>query len=164
MMKPMEYKGYLGSMEISVEDNCLFGELLYIRDLIVYQGQTVEELRKAFESAVDDYLETCKELDWEPKKPCSGTFNVRIGPEMHLEAAEAATLQGLKLNEYVKIAIREKLDRTERPEVHIHQHNHSHVHTGRFTTTLSDEGQGVLDDASITYKGSAIRQETTTRQ
>jgi predicted HicB family RNase H-like nuclease len=158
-MKIMKYKNYLGSMEISEEDGCLFGKLLHINDLIMYQGQTVTDLRQSFERAVDDYLVTCEELGWEPKKPCSGTFNVRIGAEMHLAASEAATLAGVNLNEYVKQAIQEKIDRADRTEVHIH----NTVYTSRFTTTLSDEGHGVIDEPRFTVKSSTIRQETTSR-
>ena len=55
-MSLFRYKGFYGSAEASVEDNCLFGKLEFIEPLISYEGQNVEELEQAFKEAVDDYL------------------------------------------------------------------------------------------------------------
>jgi predicted HicB family RNase H-like nuclease len=54
-------KGYTGSMQISIEDNCLYGRVLRKDDLVTYEGQTVEEVRAAFQESVDYYLRTCAE-------------------------------------------------------------------------------------------------------
>ena len=60
-MDYLEYKGYKGSVEYSKEDNCLFGKVQGMsKDLIVYAGQTLDELRKDFEDGVDSYLEGCR--------------------------------------------------------------------------------------------------------
>ena len=91
-MKLMEHKGYYGSIEASVEDNTLFGKLEFISALINYEGETINELKLAFEEAVDDYLETCKAKNYHPETPCKGSFNVRIGHELHLAAAVKAEL------------------------------------------------------------------------
>jgi predicted HicB family RNase H-like nuclease len=56
------YKDFFGSMEISIEDNCLYGQLQFIEDTISYEAASVSELQKAFEEAVDDYISTCQEL------------------------------------------------------------------------------------------------------
>ncbi|SDB08709.1 hypothetical protein SAMN03159382_00875 [Pseudomonas sp. NFACC23-1] len=58
MSSHLQYKGYVGSIEASTDDNCLFGKLLSIRALVSYEGQTVTELEMAFREAVDDYLQT----------------------------------------------------------------------------------------------------------
>ena len=58
----LKYKGYTGSVEYSEEDKCLFGKVQGMsKDSITYEGQTVEELTKDFEGAVDDYLALCEE-------------------------------------------------------------------------------------------------------
>ena len=62
MSSQLHYKGYVGSIEASTEDKCLFGKLLFIRALVNYEGQTVAELEAAFREAVDDYLQTCQQL------------------------------------------------------------------------------------------------------
>lgn len=60
-LQPMDYlehKGYKGSVEYSKEDNCLFGKVQGLsKDLIVYEGQTLDELRKDFEEGIDSYIE-----------------------------------------------------------------------------------------------------------
>lgn len=59
-MDYLEYKGYKGSVEYSKEDNCLFGQVQGMgKDLIAYEGQTLDELRKDFEDGVDSYIEGC---------------------------------------------------------------------------------------------------------
>jgi predicted HicB family RNase H-like nuclease len=68
-MKYLKYKGYTGSVEFSEEDKCLFGKVQGLtKDLITYEGSTIEELTKDFEGAVDDYLALCEEKNIEPRR------------------------------------------------------------------------------------------------
>jgi predicted HicB family RNase H-like nuclease len=55
-----EYKGYTGSIEFSSDDQCYFGRLLNINDLVHYEADTVEDLNEEFKEAVDDYIEFIK--------------------------------------------------------------------------------------------------------
>jgi len=55
-MKLLRYKGYYGSVEVSTEDNCLFGKLEFINPLVNYEGESVRELESSFKAAVNDYL------------------------------------------------------------------------------------------------------------
>ena len=100
-MNTMTYKGYIGSVEISEEDNCLHGKVLFIRSLISYEGQTLQELKADFKDAVDDYIELCKDKGWEPEKPFKGSFQVRIKPDVHKSLAIAAAKKGESLNKYI---------------------------------------------------------------
>ena len=52
----------MGSIKISLEDNCLHGKILNIADLITYEAQTVDELKAAFQAATDDYIAFCAEF------------------------------------------------------------------------------------------------------
>ena len=68
-----EYKGYIGSVESSEEDDCLFGKVQGLhRTMISYEGSTLEELRADFEGAVDDYLAMCEAEGIAPAKPYCG--------------------------------------------------------------------------------------------
>lgn len=62
-------KGYSGSWEVSHEDNCLFGKILFIEDLITYEADTPKELETSFRAAVDHYLEHCQRTGRPPNKP-----------------------------------------------------------------------------------------------
>ena len=60
----LKYKGYTGSVDYSEEGNCLYGKVLGMsKDMITYEGQDVNELRKDCEGAIDDYLIVCKAKD-----------------------------------------------------------------------------------------------------
>ncbi|MBD8593842.1 MULTISPECIES: type II toxin-antitoxin system HicB family antitoxin [unclassified Pseudomonas] len=105
MNQLLQHRGYFGSIEASPEDDCLYGKAQFIRALISYEGQTVAQLIAAFRAAVDDYLETCADLKVTPEISCKGSFNVRIGHELHLAASIAANRQSITLNDLTKQAL-----------------------------------------------------------
>ncbi|HHJ4502161.1 TPA: type II toxin-antitoxin system HicB family antitoxin [Raoultella ornithinolytica] len=121
----MKYKGYYGSSNISFEDGVIHGKIECINDLITYEGTTVDELRSAFEEAVDDYLATCKDIGKSPDKTMSGTFNVRIGEELHKKAYLAAVAAKITLNDFVKQSLAEAVN--DRKEIHYHFEKTSEV-------------------------------------
>ena len=100
MKNAITYKGYIGTVEYSERDNCLFGRIAGIRDIISYEGESVTELRAAFEEAVDDYLETCEKLGRSPQRPYSGKIMLRVSPELHAEIAKRAEASGKSLNQW----------------------------------------------------------------
>ncbi|WP_337015324.1 type II toxin-antitoxin system HicB family antitoxin [Pantoea agglomerans] len=114
----MKYKGYFGSIEVSLEDGVIHGKLECINDLVTYEASTVLELKKAFEDAVDDYIETCEEVGKQPEKTMSGTFNIRIGEALHKDAYLAAKAKKLSLNDFIKNAVRDAI--TGKHEYHYH--------------------------------------------
>lgn len=100
-MNTMTHKGYAARVEYSEEDACLVGHITGIRDVVGFHGQSVAELRAAFEEAVDDYLATCTQLGRAPNHPYSGQFRLRLRPELHARAAIAAETGGKSLNTWV---------------------------------------------------------------
>lgn len=101
----LRHAGYTGSIEVSVEDGCMHGQVLHTHDLITYEGETVQELVEAFRTAVDGYLQHCRVVGKAPDKPYTGSFNVRLGAERHRWLVEAAHARGCKLNEVVCQAV-----------------------------------------------------------
>ena len=97
----MEYKGYFTKVEFDDEANIFHGEVINLRDVVTFQGETVDELRKAFHDSVDDYLEFCAARGEEPEKPYSGKFVVRVEPELHKTIAIQARKNGKSLNSWV---------------------------------------------------------------
>ncbi|WP_087688017.1 type II toxin-antitoxin system HicB family antitoxin [Pandoraea sp. PE-S2R-1] len=135
--KVLDHKGYVGSIDTSLEDDVLHGKILFINDLVTYEGQTLGELRKAFVEAVDFYLDTCAENDVEPDKPCSGGFNVRIPPATHRAAQIAAARRGVSLNEFVGEAIANEVSGARMVTIHQHEHRHTHSEHGMFESEES---------------------------
>lgn len=101
----LTYKGYFGSAQYSAPDEVFHGKLEGIDDLVTYEATTVQELIQAFNEAVEDYLETCKQIGKEPNKTYKGSFNVRIPGELHRDAAIYAASRDISLNDFVKTAI-----------------------------------------------------------
>jgi predicted HicB family RNase H-like nuclease len=101
----MEYKGYLSRIEFDDEANIFHGEVINIRDVITFQGKSVDELRKAFEDSVEDYLAFCAERGEEPDKPFSGRFTVRLSPEQHRKVILAAEKAGKDIEMWVEEAL-----------------------------------------------------------
>ena len=106
MRDMMEHKGYYGSVHYNDDDRVFYGKLEFIRGLISYEGQDVESLHAAFEEAVEDYLELCSQQGREPDRPFKGSFNVRVGKELHRQAALMARQRGLSLNAFVIDALK----------------------------------------------------------
>lgn len=107
MKNYFEYRGYIGTVEMSTEDNLFFGTIHGINDLITFEGDGFKELQKAFEEAVDDYLIFCEECNKEPEKAYKGQFNVRVSPELHRRLAFEAAKEKKSLNQIVEKACSE---------------------------------------------------------
>ena len=103
----IEYKSYTGSVNFDAEDEVFYGKIEFIRDLITFESSDAKSLIASFRNAVDDYLDTCKELHKAPEKPFKGSFNVRITPEMHKNIGLYAACHGSSINSVVKTALEE---------------------------------------------------------
>lgn len=103
----MEYKGYFAKVEFDDEANIFHGEVINLRDIVTFEGETVDELRIAFVDSVEDYLAFCKERGEEPEKPYSGKFLVRVEPELHKTLVIQARKNGKSLNTWVNDALLE---------------------------------------------------------
>lgn len=58
----VEYKGYIGSIEYSLEDAVFYGRLLNTDDLVTYEGEEIYSLYNHYLEAVDDYIKFKKEI------------------------------------------------------------------------------------------------------
>ena len=124
MKELLKYKGFLGSIEVSIGDNCIHGKILFIDDVVTYEAESPSQLEAEFKAAVEDYLATCKELGRAPNKPFSGSFNVRIGPNLHQLVARYAAVNNTSINEVIKQAVTECIKEPD-PKEGIHRHYHT---------------------------------------
>lgn len=97
----MEYKGYIGKIEIDEEAGVLYGEVINVRDVITFEGLGVDKAQKAFRESVDDYLAFCAQRGEAPEKPFSGKFVVRLPVQLHRKAYIQAKLADKSLNGWV---------------------------------------------------------------
>ena len=123
----LTHRGYHGTAELSFEDNCLHGKLLFIDDLITYEGENPQQLFEAFIQAVDRYLTYCEQTNKAPNKPFSGTFNVRFGPELHKDSAVAAFEDDQSLNDFVRDSVLIRLEQRKLAKQLQEDYHHNHV-------------------------------------
>ena len=109
MKNLIEYKGYVGSVEFSQEDELFYGKVQGIRALISYEGTNAAELIEDFHGAVDEYLELCKDKGKEPEKAYKGSFNIRVSPELHKKIAIYAMEHDITLNSFVELSVEKQL-------------------------------------------------------
>ena len=98
----MEYKGYIGHVEFDDEAEIFHGDVINTRDVITFQGKTVDEIKEAFRGSVEDYLDYCAKLGQEPEKPFTGKFMLRIPPDLHRKIYVAAKQSGESINAWIK--------------------------------------------------------------
>lgn len=109
-MNTLRYKNFIGSVQFSDVDNVFFGKVEGINGLVNFEGETVCELRRSFEEAVDEYLETCEKGGVKVLKSYSGVLNVRISPEIHKKAAVLAAAKRTTINNIIKRAVEKEVN------------------------------------------------------
>jgi predicted HicB family RNase H-like nuclease len=105
----MEYKGYTAAVEFDDEAGVFHGVVQHLRDVITFEGTSVEELRREFHASVEDYLEFCARRGKEPERPYSGKVLLRLPPELHRDAATCASREKASLNAWLVSAVAEKV-------------------------------------------------------
>ncbi len=106
-MDMMMYRDYAARIEYSDDDDCFVGHIAGIDDIVGFHGESVSELRHAFQEAVDDYLQTCDKLNRAPQKPYSGSLILRVPPQIHAGIAAAAELSGKSIDQWAAEALAE---------------------------------------------------------
>jgi predicted HicB family RNase H-like nuclease len=95
----LKYKGYAGHAEYDDEAGIFHGEVLDLRDVITFQGKSVDEIEQAFRESIDDYLEFCEQRGEAPDKAFSGRLMLRLSPKLHRKVYVRALREGKSLNQ-----------------------------------------------------------------
>jgi len=145
----MHYKGYIGKIEFDEDADLFHGEVVNTRDVITFQGRSVDELKQAFHESVDDYLDFCAERGEAPDKPFSGRFVVRVDPEIHREAATAAKLEGRSLNRWAAKVLAEASAATARAENVAKHPETDHCRSNRKTASTKATNKAANKKVSV---------------
>jgi len=100
-MTTMTHDGYVATIDLDEDAGLFHGEVINARDVLTFQGRTIDELKTAFADTSADYVDWCRERGKEPERPYSGNFTVRISPELHRRVATAAARSGKSVNTFV---------------------------------------------------------------
>lgn len=109
MKDVLRYRDFIGSVHFSAEDECFFGRIEGIDDLVTFEGRDVEELKRSFREAVEDYIELCRTAGKPLFKSYGGTFNIRMPADLHQKAARRSALLGISLNQLVQRAVEKEV-------------------------------------------------------
>ena len=95
----LEYKGFVGTVD--ADDGAFSGQVVGLRDVVTFEGETYVEVEQAFRDSVDDYLAFCAERGEAPDRPYSGKIPLRVDPQVHRAAAIRAEAEGISLNQWI---------------------------------------------------------------
>ncbi len=65
----ISYMGYRAKVEFDDDAGVFHGRVINTRDLIFFEGTSVDELNREFRFSVDDYLSMCAERGESPDSP-----------------------------------------------------------------------------------------------
>ncbi|MDR3133792.1 MAG: toxin-antitoxin system HicB family antitoxin [Prevotellaceae bacterium] len=103
-MDYLHYKGYTGNVKYSEADKCFVGKVLGMNnDLILYEGENMDDLYADFQESIESYFESCKEIGKKPSRPV--LLNVRIPAEIHGKIVSLAERKGVPVDDIVKEAL-----------------------------------------------------------
>lgn len=77
----LTYKNYSGMIEYDSDRKIFTGEVIGLRDVITFQGESPEELENSFRDSIDLYLEMCQRDGVQPERPDSGSRNCMFSQE-----------------------------------------------------------------------------------
>lgn len=101
----IEYKGYTGVFKFDTSIDSFHGRVVGLKDVVTFQGSSLDELRHEMAESVEDYFEHCADMGKDPERPYHGQFLVRTTPEVHRGAATKAASSGQSLNAWVEATI-----------------------------------------------------------
>ncbi|MBQ7549442.1 MAG: type II toxin-antitoxin system HicB family antitoxin [Clostridia bacterium] len=116
MKNLIEYNGYHAKIEISEADGCFVGSVIGIKDSLNFHGSNLSELKEAFKSCIDNYIEICREFGKEPDKEYKGSLNIRINPSLHKKLDITASENGVTLNQQIATILNSYFEPTKTKE------------------------------------------------
>ena len=106
----LEYKGYHADITYDEEENYYGGSLYGIRDVVMFGGETKEEVEADFHLAVEDYLEFCRAVGKEPNREDDGIL--RVNDDLYKTLKDAAKKADEGLNSFVEKILTDYIAKT----------------------------------------------------
>lgn len=104
MTNKIEHKGFIA--DVHLEGDMLVGVVTNLSDGgISFEAATPKALYKAFREAVDHHLDFCRQEGID-SAPVTKRTTVRLDPEIHARAHQAAEKRNISFNEFVNEALR----------------------------------------------------------
>lgn len=105
----LQYKNYTCQVSYYNVKDQLVGRVLGMSQIANVNARTLDELKKEFHQAVDEYLLSCDNAGMKPAQAFTGNFTVRTTPAIHEALTLYALSQGTNLAQIMQQAIGEFL-------------------------------------------------------
>lgn len=115
-MKTMQYKGYDASIEYDDSVERFHGRVLAIRDVVAFEGTSIDELKAVFHASVDDYLAFCEEDGVRPCEPSSAEVVVRMSSDLQRQISEAADRENVSEGSFIASTLARVLETGQQME------------------------------------------------
>ena len=86
---------------VEADDGAFVGQVVGLRDVVTFEGESFVQVEAAFRESIDDYLAFCAARGEAPDRPYSGKVPLRLDPEIHRRAAVRAQAEGVSLNAWI---------------------------------------------------------------
>lgn len=134
-LKYLQYKGYIGTVELDTATAKLHGRMLNIPskfkyDLYLDSYSPYYTIEDNFKQVVDWYEEECAKQGKVPETPSSGNLEICITPELHAAALNFARERDIDISQLVSLALSRMLG-TDNPNLLPSDHYLRHTQTVR---------------------------------
>lgn len=102
MNNTMNIEGHTAVISFDPQINQFRGEFTGLNGGADFYADGVEALREEGVYSLNTFLTVCKERGIDPYKTFSGRFVVRIPTNLHARVTEAASANGVSLNQWVR--------------------------------------------------------------
>jgi predicted HicB family RNase H-like nuclease len=87
---------------VALRDRIFVGRVINIKDIIMFDGISVDELQQSFHNVIDEYLEDCQKLNKIPNQPSEKELNISLSSNVHNKVLEIAETQGISINNFIE--------------------------------------------------------------
>lgn len=109
MQNTMTINGHSAVISYDPEIEMFRGEFVGLNGGADFYAASVDKLHEEGTRSLQTFLDVCRERNIEPYRKFSGRFVVRVQPDIHERATEAAAASGLSLNQWVQKTLAEHL-------------------------------------------------------
>lgn len=107
---PFSYRDYVAEIRYSRLDASLVGQLKGMKTLLIFKGQSLDEMKIKFRETVDNYLLECEQEGKEPEKQFATDTIISIPTELYREYVQTSEELGKNEHELISEILEEQLN------------------------------------------------------
>ncbi len=97
----LTYKGFIAQLEYEPETDCILGEVVNAKDVLIFEGQNLEQLKQHFARVIDEYLALEEERLDVSVSPFVGRFTVCLSSQEQQKLLHAAGKEAISVHHWL---------------------------------------------------------------